>query len=72
MADEEDDSVLDIAEQTNRPNDTAFAQQRIQAWHPILDPVWAICALFYVGAILVPTGKLIFCIECFQEYVDQC
>ena len=53
---EDDESVLDISEQTNRPNDVALAQQRIPAWHPILDPVWVIIALFYLGAILVPVG----------------
>jgi hypothetical protein len=54
--DDDEDSVLDESEQTNRPTDTAFSQQRIQAWHPILDPVWVIIALFYLGVIMVPTG----------------
>lgn len=58
--DDDEDSVLDISEQTNRPADTAFSQQRVQAWHPILDPVWAICGLFYIGLIMVPTGKYCF------------
>jgi hypothetical protein len=53
---EEDESVLDISEQTNRPPDVALAQQRIQAWHPVLDPVWVIIGLFYLGVILVPVG----------------
>lgn len=54
---EENESVLDISEQTNRPPDVALAQQRIQAWHPVLDPLWVIIGLFYLGAILVPVGK---------------
>jgi hypothetical protein len=53
---DDDESVLDEAEQTNRPLNTALNQQRIQAWHPVLDPVWVIFALFYLGVILVPTG----------------
>jgi hypothetical protein len=55
---QDDDEVpLDLSEQTNRPVDDSFHQQRIQAWHPILDPVWVIVALFYLGIILVPVGK---------------
>jgi hypothetical protein len=53
---EEDESVLELSEQTNRPPDVALAQQRIPAWHPILDPLWVIIALFYLGFILVPVG----------------
>lgn len=53
---DDDNSALDMAEQTERPPDTALHQQRIDAWHPILDPVWVIVALFYLGVILVPTG----------------
>lgn len=51
--DNDDDSALDPGEQTQRPRDVALMQQRIDAWHPILDPVWVIVALFYLGVILV-------------------
>jgi hypothetical protein len=44
--DDDGESVLDLREQTNRPNDTA----------PILDPVWVIIGLFYFGIIMVPVG----------------
>ncbi|KAL7555788.1 hypothetical protein ACA910_007198 [Epithemia clementina (nom. ined.)] len=54
--DNDDDDVLDISEQTNRPTDDALHQQRVEAWQPILDPVWVIVSLFYLGVILVPTG----------------
>ena len=54
---DDDESVLEPSEQTNRPPDVAFAQQRIPAWHPILDPLWVIIGLFYLGVILVPVGK---------------
>jgi hypothetical protein len=52
----DDDSALDESEQLNLPLDVALRQQRIQAWHPVLDPVWVIFALFYLGVIFVPTG----------------
>jgi LEM3 (ligand-effect modulator 3) family / CDC50 family len=55
---EKEDAPLDLAEQTNRPVDNALNQQRINAWHPILDPVWVIVALFYLGIILIPVGTL--------------
>jgi len=58
-ADEDDESVLDLADQTNRPQDVALNQQRVNAWHPILDPVWVIVALFYLGVILVPVGACV-------------
>lgn len=53
---DDDEDVLDPSEQLTRPNDTAFNQQRIPAWSPILDPVWVIVALFYLGVIMVPVG----------------
>ena len=53
---DDDESALDLAEQTERPKDVALQQQRIPAWHPILDPTWVIVALFYLGAMLVPVG----------------
>ena len=60
----DDEDVLDISEQTNRPRDDALHQQRVQAWHPILDPVWVIISLFYLGVILVPTGTFCGCCCC--------
>jgi hypothetical protein len=53
---DDDDSALEESEQFNRPLDNALRQQRIEAWHPVLDPVWVIFALFYLGVIFVPTG----------------
>ena len=52
----DDDDILDLAEQTNRPVDDSIHQQRVQAWHPILDPLWVIIGLFYLGIIFVPTS----------------
>jgi hypothetical protein len=47
---------LDESEQLSRPLNVALYQQRIQAWHPVLDPTWVICALLYLAIIFVPTG----------------
>lgn len=55
-AQEDDESVLSLSEQTNRPPDLALHQQRIPGWHPVLDPVWVIISLFYLGIIMVPVG----------------
>lgn len=54
--DDDEDSALDLADQTQRPPDTALHQQRVNAWHPILDPVWVIAGFFYLGIIMVPVG----------------
>jgi len=53
---DEDESVLDISQQTKRPLDFALRQQRIESWNPILDPVWVIGALFVLGIVFVPVG----------------
>jgi len=56
MALDDDESVLDLADQTNRPSDTALQQQRIQAWHPILDPEWMIYTFMILALVLIPVG----------------
>jgi hypothetical protein len=63
--DADDEDVLELWEQTNRPPDKALQQQRVNAWHPILDPRWVIAGLFYLGVIMVPVGtssKVLLCI----------
>lgn len=57
--DADDEDVLELWEQTNRPPDKALQQQRVNAWHPILDPRWVIAGLFYLGVIMVPVGTLL-------------
>ena len=54
---DEDETVLDISQQTRRPNDVALPQQRVRAWHPYLDPWSVIVAFFIIGAICVPVGE---------------
>eukprot|EP00536_Pseudo-nitzschia_multiseries_P008386 jgi/Psemu1/319374/estExt_fgenesh1_pm.C_2110011 len=52
----DEDDVLDLSEQLNRPENTPIQQQTINAWHPILDPIWVIIAYFILAAILIPFG----------------
>jgi hypothetical protein len=61
IKDDEDEDVLDPSEQTNRPLDVALYQQRINAWNPILDPVWVVIAFLYMGLIMVPVGMFSAC-----------
>ena len=57
MNEDDDEVVLDLADQTNRPDDTAVQQQRVQAWHPILDPEWVIYWFLIMALIFIPVGK---------------
>jgi hypothetical protein len=52
----DDDTVLDVSEQVNRPGDIAVQQQRIPAWHPILDPEWMIYSYLILAVIMIPLG----------------
>jgi hypothetical protein len=56
MSAADDDSALDLADQKNRPQDISVQQQRIQAWHPILDPEWMIYAFLILAIIMIPVG----------------
>lgn len=67
---DQDESVRDIADQKNRPADTAFRQQRIRSWNPYLDPIWVICTFFAIGAIFVPTGECLVFAFHNRNYLD--
>jgi hypothetical protein len=41
---------------SRRPADTAFKQQRLHAWQPILTPAWVIGTFLLIGCIFVPIG----------------
>ncbi len=41
---------------TRRPSDSAFKQQKLKAWQPILTPKWVISCFTLVGAIFIPIG----------------
>jgi len=57
MSDNGEDAPPPLSEQTRRPLDTAFRQQRVKAWYPVLNPWWVIGIFIVLGAILVPVGK---------------
>ncbi|KAJ3070989.1 hypothetical protein HDU98_005951 [Podochytrium sp. JEL0797] len=44
------------AEKTKRPANTAFKQQRLKAWQPILTPKTVLPAFFLLGVVFVPIG----------------
>lgn len=41
---------------SNRPEDTAFKQQRLKAWQPILTPLWVILTFVAIGIMFIPIG----------------
>jgi len=45
-----------ISPKSRKPKDTAFKQQRLSAWHPILTPNWVIATFLVVGACFMPIG----------------
>ena len=63
--DGDDDSALDLADQKNRPLDVSVQQQRIQAWHPILDPEWMIYSFLLLAIIMIPVGTYVFLLVSF-------
>lgn len=44
---------------SDRPSDTAFKQQRLKAWQPILTPKTVLPTLFLIGLIFAPIGGLL-------------
>jgi hypothetical protein len=39
------------------PSDTAFTQQRIRSWQPLLDPKWVIAVYIIIGIVFIPVGE---------------
>ncbi|KAL8293735.1 hypothetical protein RQP46_000436 [Phenoliferia psychrophenolica] len=62
---EEDAEVLKANDQkekvkwSKRPANTAFKQQRLKAWQPILTPATVLPTLFLIGVIFVPLGGVL-------------
>mmetsp|Transcript_45500 Transcript_45500/g.110705 ORF Transcript_45500/g.110705 Transcript_45500/m.110705 type:complete len:450 (+) Transcript_45500:388-1737(+) len=54
--DGESSSVLPLDEQTMRPPDRAVQQQRVRAWHPILDPNWMVFSYLILAVVMIPVG----------------
>ncbi|MBE7181249.1 MAG: hypothetical protein INR71_08580 [Terriglobus roseus] len=47
------------AAKSRRPPNTAFRQQRLKAWQPILTPKTVLPLLFVVGIIFAPLGGVL-------------
>merc|ERR1719424_1842745 len=41
---------------SNKPKDTAFRQQNLKAWRPILTPKLVILLFLFVGCVFMPIG----------------
>ncbi|KAI5963233.1 mug89 [Candida pseudojiufengensis] len=54
--DDEDQSNLSQIKKSRKPPNTAFRQQRLQAWQPILTPRSVIPFLFLLAVIFAPLG----------------
>ena len=50
---------MSLLAKNNRPAGTAFKQQKLTAWQPILTPKWIICAFAIIGTIFIPLGVVL-------------
>jgi len=71
MADEKEDP------QSRRPEDSAFKQQRLKAWQPLLTPPWVIGTFFVTGAVFLIIGGVVLqasrsVVEVEVRYDNQC
>jgi len=62
-------------EQSKRPEDSAFKQQRLKAWQPLLTPFWVITTFFVIGILFLILGGFIVkyskdVVEIEQQYND--
>jgi len=46
-------------DQSKRPEDSAFKQQRLKAWQPLLTPFWVITTFFVIGVLFLILGGFI-------------
>jgi len=49
-------SSKEVTAQTKRPANTAFKQQRLKAWQPILTPKPVILSFLIIGIVFIPIG----------------
>lgn len=61
---DDDTVVLPLEKQTQRPEDRALQQQRVEAWHPILDPNWMIYSYLILAAVMIPVGTFLVRLLC--------
>jgi len=60
------------APNSKRPANTAFKQQRLKAWQPILTPRPVILAFLAIGIVFVPIGAImVWSSNTVQEYVQR-
>lgn len=62
MADDTPPDSIDQSKEkkkSRRPANTAFRQQRLKAWQPILTPKTVIPLFFAIGIICAPIGGLL-------------
>lgn len=57
--DDRDDDGPQKKEKSRKPGNTAFRQQRLKAWQPILTPKTVLPLFFIVGIIFAPIGGLL-------------
>lgn len=48
------------SEKNNRPSDSAFKQQKLKAWQPILTPTWVVCTFMVIAIVFLPVGGILF------------
>lgn len=59
----------DNKEQSRKPADTAFQQQRLKAWQPLLTPRYVIITFFLTGGLFMCLGVII--LRASQEVYEQ-
>jgi len=64
-------------DQSKRPEDSAFKQQRLKAWQPLLTPFWVIATFFVIGILFLILGGFIIkyskdVVEIEQQYDTDC
>jgi hypothetical protein len=66
---------MDSSRSSKRPAATAFKQQQLKAWQPILTPVPVVITFIVVGIVFIPIGVVLLVasnsvIEVTQRYDD--
>ena len=47
---------MQTAPGSRKPSDSAFKQQKLKAWQPILTSKWVISSFTVIGAVFIPIG----------------
>lgn len=70
--------MADAQQESKRPADTPFKQQRLPAWQPILSPKWVISSYFIIGLIFIPLGIMVVLVSqnvvevTSEDYTSKC